>query len=100
MASFKDLNIETPKPALVGDKIEMRDVLDTEVTVCNFSIVESKYTEKGNGKCLRLQLKVEDRDRVLFTGSGVLMETLDLIPKDKFPFTTKIIKKNRRFEFT
>lgn len=100
MTNFKDLGVNTPSPSLKGDKIETRDVLDTEVTVCDYSIVDSKFTDKGNGKCLRLQLKVEDKDRVLFTGSGVLMDMVEQIPKNKLPFTTKIIKRNRRFEFT
>lgn len=100
MNSFKDIGIAPPTPAVIGDKIEMRDVLDTEVTVKTYRIVPSKYTDKGNGKCLHLQIVFDNRDRVVFTGSGVLMETLDLIPKDKFPFTTKIIKRNKRYEFT
>lgn len=100
MTNFKDLNIKPTTSALIGDRIEMMDLLGIQVQVKDYSIVPSKYQDRGNGKCLRLELKVNDKDRLLFTGSGVLMELVEKIPKDRFPVTTTIVKKNRRFEFT
>jgi hypothetical protein len=100
MKNFKDLGIIIPEPTMKGPKISIHEVLNTEVTVLNFVITDSKYSEKGNGKCLNLQLEVDKIKRVLFSGSGVLMDTIQKIPANSFPFVTKIVKRNERFEFT
>lgn len=38
--------------------------------------------------------------RVVFTGSKVLIEIIEQIPKTNFPFITTIIEENERYEFT
>lgn len=100
MTSFSELKIKTPVPAMEGNKIEMFKVLNKEIKVWGYEIKPSKYPDKGNGKCLYMQIEIDGLKRVLFTGSGVLMETLELVPKDAFPFTTTIVKENERFQFT
>lgn len=100
MRDFKDFGINLQGKGFVGDKIEIHSILNEKISVIEYRIVESKFTEKGNGKCLHIQIIVGGSKRVVFTGSGVLMETIVMIPKMEFPFTTTIVKKNKRFEFT
>jgi len=104
MRQFKDLGISTTESGFVGNKIEMHNILNQPIEVHAFKIVPSKYPEKGNGKCLHLQISVEGTKYVLFTGSGVLMNTIEKIPAAELPFATKIISKgsglNKRFEFS
>ena len=106
MKQFKELGIDTAAKGFVGNKIEMYNILNQEIVVLDFKIVISKYKEKGNGRCLHLQISFNETKHVLFTGSGVLMEAVEkMIPKENFfPFATKIISHgtglNKRFEFS
>lgn len=100
MTKFSELNIKPKSSAMEGDKIEIYKVLNKEVEVLAFEIKPSKYAEKGNGNCLHLQLKVDGAKRVLFTGSGVLMDAIQQVPPEAFPITTTIIKQNESYLFT
>jgi hypothetical protein len=62
--------------------------------------VEPSRFEKGNGKCLHLQIEVNKTFHVVFTGSVVLMDMIEKVPKDKLPFITTIVKENERLQFT
>lgn len=102
MRSFKELGIKIPEKGYVGKSIEMHQIFDTPIIVHAFRIEKSKFEGKGNGKCIWMQIELEGEKRVVFTGSGALMEVLKAIDDSKFPFKTTIIKQksNGRFEFT
>lgn len=100
MNQFKDLGIAVPEKKMSGDKIKIERILNRQVVVHDFEIKPSRYVEKGNGKCLYLQIEIDNVKRVVFTGSVVLQELILKIPTNKFPFTTTIVKQNERFEFT
>ena len=100
MNEFKDFGIKTTSKSFVGDKIKMSKILNKKIAVIDFKMSDSKYTDKGNGKCLQLQIEVSETKHVVFTGSAFLMETIEKIPKEKFPFTTTIVEENERYEFT
>lgn len=97
---FSDLNIKPSTDAFVGNKIEIDNVLDVEITVTRYKIEKSKFEDKGNGLRLVLQIKHDGRDRIVFTGSGVLMDMIEKVPQSEFPFITTIKKENKRFQFT
>jgi hypothetical protein len=99
MNSFKDFGIKPQSKSFEGDKIKIDRILNKQVTVLAYKIEASKY-DKGTGKCLYIQVLVDNSKRVLFTGSANLMDMIEQVPKDKFPFKTTIIKENERFEFT
>jgi hypothetical protein len=65
-----------------------------------YKIEPSRYTEKGNGKCLHLQIEIGQTKHVVFTGSAGLMDQIEKVPRDKLPFKTIIVRENERFEFT
>lgn len=99
MKNFKDLNIEASSASLTGEKIKIDRVLNKPIVVHGYQLKDSKF-EKGNGKCLHIQIEMNGEKRVVFTGSGVLMETIQKVPVDSFPFSATIVKDNDRFLFT
>ncbi|WP_317899444.1 reverse transcriptase domain-containing protein [Aurantibacillus circumpalustris] len=98
MKSFSDLGIKPSAPAMEGDKIEIYQIINQQITVHGYSLKPSKF--EGKGDCLYLQITYEGRKRVVFTGSGALMETIKKVPSESFPFTTIITKENKRCQFT
>lgn len=73
--------------------------MNREIVVVAYKIETSKY-EKGNGKCLHLQIEIGQTKHVVFTGSTGLMDQIEKVPRDKLPFKTTIVRENERFEFT
>jgi hypothetical protein len=100
MNAFKDFGITATVKSFTGDKIKMNKILNKQIQVLAFKIDASKYTEKGNGKCLHLQIKIGDVQHIVFTGSATLMDMIAKVPAGKFPFNTTIIEENERYEFT
>lgn len=99
MKSFKDLGIKPPVQTFQGDKIKITRIINREIVVHDYRIENSKFAS-NNSKCLYLQISISDVKHLVFTGSTVLMETIQQIPKENFPFLTTIIKENERFEFS
>lgn len=97
MKKFNDFNIKIECHAFTGDKIKVSKILNREITVQDFKIEPSKH---NNGNCLYLQIKLNQTNHVVFTGSTVLMEQIKLIPSNGFPFITTIVEENDRFLFT
>jgi hypothetical protein len=100
MTAFKDLGIKPAEKGFTGDKIKMSKVLNKQIKVEAFKIEASKFTDKGNGKRLVLQVVVDEKQHIIITGSTYLMDAINQVPKDKFPFTTTIVEEMERFEFT
>lgn len=100
MKNFSELGIKSQAKGFEGEKIKTERILNKEVIVEDYKIVTSKFTDKGSGKCLHLQILVDGNKRVWFTGSFNLMEVIERVPKEAFPFKTIIAKENERFEFT
>ena len=100
MKDFKSFNIKPETKSFEGDKIKIERILNKQITVSDFKIEESKYKDKGNGKCLCIQIENDGSKRVLFSGSSYLMDMIQKVPKEGFPFTTTIVKNNEHLEFT
>lgn len=86
---------ESPK-CLNGDKIRIDEVLNREIQIIDFRVLNGKYETEN---CLQLQVKVDDKLRVLFTGSKVLTEQVEQY-KSELPFIATIIKNHKYFTFT
>ncbi len=98
MTKFSDLGI-TPKPnSFVGDKIKIDKLLNQEIKVLDFKITTS--IKKENTNYLTLHIEKNETKYVVFTGSKILMQMISEVAKDKFPFTTTIVKNNDYPEFT
>jgi hypothetical protein len=103
MNRFSQFNIKAPAKGFEGGKIKMSRILNKEIVVHDFKIEESKvqaFREKGSGKCLYLQISFDNEMHVVFTSGSGLIETIQLVPKNQFPFTTTIIEENDRYKFT
>lgn len=98
MKSFKDFDIKPQISSLVGDKISIERVLNREITVTNYKVEPSKKRE--NSMCLHLEFKLNGSDHIIFTGSGILIQMIEQVPKNNFPFATTIVKENGHYEFT
>lgn len=100
MKTFKDFGIKTDLQSFTGEKIKISKILNKDIVVLDYKIEDSKYGN-GNNKCLFMQIEVDGIKRVLFTGSTVLIDTIQKVPKgDGFPFKTTIVQENERYEFS
>lgn len=97
MKRFSDF--ATNNNIMTGDKIKIEDILDKEIEVAGYKITSSKYPKNGNDKVLTLHFKLDGADRILFTGSSVLMEQAEMY-KNEMPFMAKIIKVNKYYTFS
>ena len=100
MTKFSELNIKPRVQGMEGEKKQIHEVLNIEIMVHSFRIEESKFTDKGNGKCLWMQISINGKKHPLFSGSAILLDEIQRVPTDKFPFTTTIKKSDKRLEFT
>ena len=98
MKHFKDLGIKVASPAFIGEKVKIERLLNMQIVVLFYKIEDS--TKKAGTKCLFLQIEFNEQKRVLFTGAQALLEAIQKVPIDGFPFTTTIVKDNERFEFS
>jgi hypothetical protein len=101
MKRFSELNIKALERGFEGEKIKISKVLNREITIHRFKLEDSKVFKKsGDEKCLHLEVSIEEKRHVLFTGSTGLIESIKQVPADCFPFLTTIIEENDRFKFT
>lgn len=81
---------------LDGDKLRIDDALNIELLVTGYRLTPSKYEKNKSGKCLTLQVEIEGRRRVIFTGSDVLVSQLEKYG-DEIPFNATIKKIDRYY---
>lgn len=96
--SFKDFNIKPKLSTFTGDKIPIDKVLNTQIVVLAYKIENSKA--KPGTKLLTLQIEKQGTKHIIFSGSTILMQMIEQVPKENFPFTTTIIKESKHLEFT
>jgi len=75
------------EPTLDGDKIRLDDILNIELVITGYKISGSKYGKNKSGKCLTLQIEVDGKKRVMFTGSDVLIGQIERY-SENIPFMT------------
>ena len=101
MNSFSQYGIKPTVKGYIGDKIEVKRLLNKPIIVHEYKIDNSKhFADKGLGKCLHMQISFNDEKRVVFTSGTALIDMISKIPENGFPFTTTIVKDNERFMFT
>lgn len=99
---FSEFGIKAPDLEFKGEKIKISRIFNKPVMVHHFKIGPSKIEDnKGKtGRLLTLQISMNKTDHIIFTGSEVMMDTIQKLPKDAFPFETTIINESERYEFT
>ena len=96
--SFKELGIKITHTNLVGEKIHINRILNLEITVHGYQIENSKHYT--GTKCLWMQIEYKDKMAVVFSSSKCLMQALEQIDKNDFPFVTTIVENSKRHEFS
>ncbi len=99
MTTFRDLNINTHPDLMMGEKVKISKVLNRDIQITNYRIVESKYPKNKSGKCLHLQFKLGDELKILFTGSDVLIHTIEQVKSEDLPIFCQIIQEGEHYEF-
>lgn len=101
MNSFGSFNISIQNKGFEGDKIKMSKVLNKEIIIHAFKIEPSKvFQDRGTGQCLHLQISINGDMHIIFTSAGALIEAIQQIPKEGFPFSTIIKQDGERYLFT
>lgn len=85
--------------ALDGEKISVDRLLNKDIEVVGFKISESKYKKGDQTKCLSLQIKMDGKLFICFTGSAVLIAQIEKYCNE-IPFTTVIKKQFKYFTMT
>lgn len=98
MNNFKDFNIKPSLQYFTGDKIKIGRIINTPIVVTNFKIGPSN--KKEGTEYLTLQIEKNNTKYVVFTGSTILMQLIQKVPKERFPFVTTIVKEGEHLEFT
>ena len=93
---FSDFADEDSWRPLDGSKRRLEEILNLEILITNFRLAPSKIKE---GNYLTIQFENGGGTYIVFTGSEVLANQLERY-KDKLPFYTKIIKRNRYFSLS
>ncbi len=97
MKKFSDF--ATEEVLLIGDKVKIEDILGKEIIITGYRIRESKFNDRDHGKCITIQFTVDGIQKILFTGSEVLMNQIEKY-KEEIPFSTIIIKNQRYYTFS
>lgn len=101
MNIFNSFNITVTARGFEGDKIKMSKILNREIEVHDFKIEPSKvFQDRGTGQCLHLQIAINGDKHIVFTSATALIEAIQKVPKDGFPFKTVIKQDGERFLFT
>jgi len=93
--SFADF--ATDDLPLGGKKKKIEEVLNKQIAVTGYKIMESKH--KQDSQCLQLQFDLDGERFILFTGSSVLAKQCEKYA-DKIPFHATIIKIDKFFTFS
>lgn len=83
---------------LDGSKLKIDEVLNRELIVIGYKINDSRYSKSNAPKCLKLHFELDGQRHILFTGSSILCEQIELY-KDEIPFITTIKKIDKYYSF-
>lgn len=97
---FSELGITADTKSFSGEKIKIKKLFNEPITVKAYRLKGSNYQEKGTGQRLDLDIVYNGKSHITWTGSATLMEMIQKVPQDKFPFDTVIKEENERFFFT
>ena len=98
MKKFKEFGIKPTATSFVGDKVNIEWVLNKPIIIHDFKIEPSKYGADKKRVCL--QVSIDNKKHIIFSGSGSLMDMIQQVPKNEFPFESTITKEDKRFQFT
>lgn len=98
MKQFKDFKIKPVVNHFTGDKIKIERLVGSTIKVLDYKIGDS--TVKPGTKCLTLHFEKNGVKHICFTSAIILMQEIEKVPVDGFPFETVITRENDYLEFT
>jgi hypothetical protein len=98
MKRFSDFNVTAPEKTFDGEKIKIFKILNREIKVLNYRLVDSKF--KQSQQRLDLHIELDGAKYIVFTGSVNLIKMITQIEKVDLPFLTVIEKDGESFKFT
>lgn len=98
MHNFKDFGIKPTVKNFDGEKIKVSRILNTKIIILDYKIDDSKIKE--GTKYLTLHISRNEQNNVVFVSGVVLIQQIEQVSKNNFPFTTKIVKEKEYYEFT
>ncbi len=99
MKKFSELNIKSDLNNFIGEKIKISKILNREIIIQAFKIEKSKYPKNNSDKVMTLQIEFSDEKHIVFTSSNNLMNLIEKVNTDDYPFETRIVKEGEHFEF-
>lgn len=96
MIQFSQLGIKPSLTHFTGDKVKISKILNKKILVLDYLVKPSNY----KGQLLQLQIEMDKSKHIVFTGSTVLIDMIEKVPRDSFPFETTIIEENDHYEFS
>ena len=88
--------VDPSERSLPGRKIGQPEYLNKELTVLQFRVMASKKRE--GSECLCLQVDLDNEQRIIFTGSSVLLKQCQKYT-EQMPFIAKIMKVDKYLTF-
>lgn len=85
--------------ALDGEKMRIDDAVGHEVTVLAYQTSKSHYGNSDNGMYVKIQIMLNGKKKIIFTGSGILMRQCQEYA-DKIPFLATIVKPDKYYSFS
>ena len=95
MNKFQDFAIKPRATAFVGDKIKVKNLFDQPIKVLAFKVEPS--IKKPGTDYLTVQIEKAGDKRVFFSGSKVLIDQIQQVANENFPFETVIKGDNDRY---
>lgn len=84
---------------LDGEKRRIDELLNMELVVTGERIRESKYKDEGRRRYMTLQVEIDNKRYVAFTGSTVLINQIEKY-RHHIPFVATIKKVDRYYTFS
>ena len=100
MKKFGELGIQIDNGSFVGKKKDMEDVIGQPIEVHDYKIVPSKFKEKAYDRCLWMQIIMDGKKCVVFSGSKNLVLQIEAVGKENLPIMTTIVKEDKKLVFT
>ena len=90
---FSDFASDDERP-LDGEKVRIDSILNKEIVISAFKVKMSKFKDHGDK-----YEETDERKRIFFTGSGVVIGMLEKY-EDKIPFITTVKKIDKYYTLT
>lgn len=99
MVKFSEFVEDDEKP-IEGEKVSITNILNKEIVITKYKVRNSKYKDRCDKRAtVQLYEESDERKRIFFTGSAVIIEQLEKYG-EKIPFMATVTKIDKYFTLT